>query len=76
MKYNRTRHLISNLVFLNVIFQNVTMLISCMHAISRDFLVVCMCSVAMIFQVLITSALIEGKLLLIGSHKKTEVNFQ
>jgi len=60
MKYNRTRHLISNLVFLNV-----TMLISCMHAISRDLLVVCMCLVAMIFQVLITSALIEGKLLLI-----------
>jgi hypothetical protein len=35
-----------------------------------------MCLVAMIFQVVITSALIEGKLLLIGSHKKTEVNFQ
>ena len=71
------KHVVYGFVyFLNVIFQNVTMLISCMHAISRDFLVVCMCLVAMIFQVLITSALIEGKLLLIGSHKKTEVNFQ
>jgi hypothetical protein len=28
------------------------------------------------FQVVITSALIEGKLLLIGSHRKTEVNFR
>jgi hypothetical protein len=27
------------------------------------------------FQVVITSVLIEGKLLLIGSRKKTEVNF-
>jgi hypothetical protein len=27
------------------------------------------------FQVVITSALFEGKLLLIGSHKKAQVNF-
>jgi hypothetical protein len=34
-----------------------------------------MCLIYAILQVIITSALIEDKLLLIGSYKKTKVNF-